>query len=78
MLGPFTFQPLLALNINRSLFPAMQVAYKRRELKNNGRYDELKALMMLYWKRENEEIRNKQKSKLSKQASIVMLIIKKK
>jgi len=40
---PARLNPYLSLKINLSFYPVLAIAYKRRELFNNGRFDELKA-----------------------------------
>jgi ribosomal protein S13 len=66
---PSRLNPYLSLNVNQSLYPVMQIAYKRRELMTNGRYEELKAFNdALVEKDKMKKIDEKQKSKLSKQA----------
>jgi ribosomal protein S13 len=40
---PSKRNPYLSLNVNYNFYPALAIAYKRRELMHNGRFDELKA-----------------------------------
>jgi ribosomal protein S13 len=66
---PSHHNPYLSLKVNQSLYPVMQVAYKKRELVLNGRYEELKAFNEARLEKEKmKKIDEKQKSKLSKQA----------
>jgi ribosomal protein S13 len=65
---PSRLNPYLTLKVNQSLYPVMQIAYKRRELMTNGRYEELKAFNdALLEKEKMKKIDEKQKSKLSKE-----------
>lgn len=66
---PSRLNPYLSLKVNPSLYPVMQIAYKRRELMNNERYDDLKAFNdALVEKEKMKKSDLKQKSKLAKQA----------
>jgi ribosomal protein S13 len=65
---PSRVNPYLALKLNRSFYDDAAIAYKKRELKHNGRFDELKAYTRsLVQKEKNKKADRKLKNKLTKQ-----------
>lgn len=65
---PSRLNPYLSLKINASFYPALSIAYKRRELLYNDRIDELKAFnKALEDKEKMKKADQKQKNKASLQ-----------
>jgi ribosomal protein S13 len=68
---PSRLNPYLSLRINQAFYPVLAIAYKRRELLYNERFDELKAFnKALLEKEKMEKTDRKQKDKKSLQAHI--------
>lgn len=68
---PSRLNPYLSLKINLSFYPVMAIAYKRRELFYNGRFDELKAFnRALIEKEKMRKADRKQQDKIAKQTFI--------
>lgn len=65
---PSHLNPYLSLNINQDFYHAKRVEYKRQELLNNARHEELKTFNdELVNKEKMKKVNEKRKSKLSKQ-----------
>jgi hypothetical protein len=68
---PSHLNPYLQLRINLSFYPVLAIAYKRRELFYNERFDELKAFNKLQLEKEKmRKADRKQKDKASMQNQI--------
>jgi hypothetical protein len=67
---PRNYNPYIAVGVNYYFYPALEIAYKRRELKHNDRFDELKAYDAHIAEQEKLKEEKGNKAKAAKEAFI--------